>query len=201
MTGSPEISGDWPVVAIRCDMPVGNSVQLVVNALLPVPGVRAVITPFDQAHSFNVSVSRIGDDDVPPNRAQGVDFWTEGGKRLANSTGSVSGNAATGATFDLALKEEFSGQTDFGRIDGISGSVDCGDQHFGDSTLTIDGTSPDGPIRLPRTPSLDPVRVECDRGVISRRGLRGRAVPRRPALRPWRWPSPRPPRERPPSPS
>jgi hypothetical protein len=84
-------------------------------------------------------------------------------ERAFEGTGVTSFDAAQGAVVDSELTETAAtpGSTkgNVGAITAIKGSVDCGDQTAGRSTVTLTGRTAEGALARA---TLDPVRVECD---------------------------------------
>ena len=84
-------------------------------------------------------------------------------ERAFEGTGVTAFDAAKGASVDSTLTETTAtaGTTkgDVGAITRIKGSVECGDQTPGTSTVTFSGETAEGPLAAA---VLDPVRVECD---------------------------------------
>jgi hypothetical protein len=83
-------------------------------------------------------------------------------ERAFEGTGVTSFDAAKGAVVDSTLTETAAraGSTSgsLGAMTGIKGSVECGDQTAGTSTVTITGDTAEGALA---GAVLDPVRVEC----------------------------------------
>lgn len=85
-------------------------------------------------------------------------------ERAFEGTGVSSFDAANGAVIDSTLTETTAttaGSTkgNLGAITAIKGSVECGDQTAGTSSVTITGNTAEGALA---DAVLDPVRVECD---------------------------------------
>ena len=83
-------------------------------------------------------------------------------ERAFEGAGVTSFDAARGARFDSTLTETAattrSTKGSVGAITAIKGSVDCGEQTAGTSTVTITGDTAEGALA---GTVLDPVRVEC----------------------------------------
>ena len=84
-------------------------------------------------------------------------------ERAFEGNGVTSFDPAHGAVIDSALTEAAPGGGStagrVGTVTAIEGTIDCGDQTTGSSTVTITGETPDGTLD---DAVLDPVRVECD---------------------------------------
>lgn len=84
-------------------------------------------------------------------------------ERVFEGTGVTSFDAAKRAVVDSTLTETAAapGSTkgNLGAITAIKGSVECGDQTPGTSTVAITGSTAEGALNAA---VLDPVRVECD---------------------------------------
>ncbi len=80
-------------------------------------------------------------------------------ERDFTGTGVSDFNAATGAQIDSQLTEvpTTGAHGTLGLLTSISGSIDCGNQMPGSSTLTLSGPTPKGALGG----GLDPVNVEC----------------------------------------
>jgi hypothetical protein len=82
-------------------------------------------------------------------------------ERDFTGTGVTTFDAAKGATFDSPLQTApvSTATADLGALASIKGSVDCGNQTSGTSTVTVTGSTADGQLNgtMP-----NPVRVECD---------------------------------------
>ncbi len=80
--------------------------------------------------------------------------------RTFSGTGVSGFDGATGATLDSPVKETTAAGSvvgDLGAVSAISGTIDCGDQTQGTSTIVLTGTSPYGPLAGP----LTDVKVTC----------------------------------------
>jgi len=80
-------------------------------------------------------------------------------------TGVTGFNAAKGVKIDSTLTETADGTAHgtLGVLTSIKGSIDCGNQTPGTSTLTFSGVTPKGAL----SGGLDPVNVECVNGTSS----------------------------------
>jgi hypothetical protein len=77
-----------------------------------------------------------------------------------SGTGVTGFDAATGVQIDSQLTEVTpagTNSTGIGKLTSLSGSIDCGNQQPGSSTLVLTGTTPEGVVNG----TLDPVRVSC----------------------------------------
>ena len=118
--------------------------------------IRLLAQPALPAALFNITVST-GKIMVVVASGSGTAYsarWFEG-------SGVTSFDPATGVQIDAQLTETTPSTTNHGTIGSITsvaGSIDCGNQTAGTSTVTYTGDSPEGPINAPPTP----FRVECD---------------------------------------
>ena len=84
-------------------------------------------------------------------------------ERAFEGTGIVSFDAAKRAVVNSTLEETAAGpgstKGKVGALTSIKGSVECGDQTPGTSTITISGNTAEGALNAAM---LDPVRSECD---------------------------------------
>jgi hypothetical protein len=81
--------------------------------------------------------------------------------RSFTGTGVTSFDAATGAQLDSPLTEVTASTENpkgIGLLKSLAGSIDCGNQVPGTSTLMLTATTPDGDVNG----GLDPVRVSCN---------------------------------------
>jgi hypothetical protein len=80
--------------------------------------------------------------------------------RTFTGLGVTSFDPTTGAQIDSPLSEVTTTAKPgkLPSLTSIKGSVDCGSQVPGSSTLTLDGTVPEGPVTGP----IDPIRVDCN---------------------------------------
>lgn len=147
LTGPIGLAGPASEQGVRCNFPDLDGLGIAVLAVPPdgTSLARVALLP----GRVRVTVST-GD---------GADFH----ERAFEGTGVTAFDAARRAVVDSKLTEiaETTGSTkgDIGVITAIKGSVECGDQTPGESTVTLTGTTPDGPLT---GVALDPVRVECD---------------------------------------
>jgi hypothetical protein len=151
LTGAIGLAGPASEQGVRCNFPDLAGLSIAVLAVPPdgtslarialLPGrVRVIISAGDRA-----------------------DFH----ERAFEGTGVTAFDAARRAVVDSTLTEipePTTGSTaptkgDIGVITAIKGSVQCGDQTPGESTVTLTGATPEGALTGAR---LDPVRVECD---------------------------------------
>jgi hypothetical protein len=120
--------------------------------------IAVLATPFDAR-----SLARIA---LRPGRVKvilGSGSGSEYHERAFEGTGVTSFDSARGARIDSTLSETAppAGSTKgtIGTITAISGSVDCGNQTRGTSTVRITGSTAEGALTAA---VLDPVRAECD---------------------------------------
>ena len=85
-------------------------------------------------------------------------------ERDFTGTGVTNFDASKGATFDSPLQTAptATATADLGALASIKGSVDCGDQTAGTSTLSVTGATAVGQLNVT---AFDSVRVECDTSV------------------------------------
>jgi hypothetical protein len=145
ITGDPAIAGAITTATVQCNVPGVNGPSIVVFYQTSAQGsaIRLVIT----------------------NTAVSLRYAKGAGKTYLDrefTGGGVSGfDGAAGATLDTTLATApYAGATGaLGPIDSIKGTIDCGNQVPGTSTMTMTGTTRDGALS---SLALSPVRVECD---------------------------------------
>jgi hypothetical protein len=144
-TGDPGLSGTVRDAGVRCNFPALEGLGIALLAELP-----------DSASLARVSVQP---DKVTVIVGSGSD--ADYHERTFEGAGVSSFDAATGARVDSTLTEAAPKSTsgDVGTVTEIEGSIECGDQTAGSSTVTITGDTAEGALSAAR---LDPVRVECD---------------------------------------
>jgi hypothetical protein len=146
-SGDAGLTGRVTDPGIRCNFPAleGLSIALLVE----LPDSASVARVGVRSDAVSVVVSS----------GSGPDYR----ERAFEGSGVTSFAAASGARFESTLTETVAspGSTkgDLGTLTGIQGSIECGDQTAGSSTVTITGDTAEG--RLSGA-ALDPVRVECD---------------------------------------
>jgi hypothetical protein len=146
-TGGTGLTGAATDPSVRCNFPVLEGLSIAVLAQLPDPTLQARIG------------LRSGKVKVFVSSGSGPDYH----ERAFEGEGVSAFDAAKGARVDSTLTETAptAGSTKggVGAITAIKGSVECGDQTAGTSTVTISGDTAEGALAAA---VLDPVRVECD---------------------------------------
>jgi hypothetical protein len=146
-TGGVGLTGAASDPSVRCNFPVLEGLSIAVLAQPPDSTLQTRIGL--QSGKVKVFVSSGSDADYH--------------ERAFEGTGITSFDAAKGAVVDSTLTETAAtaGSTkgSVGAITAIRGSVECGDQTAGSSTVTITGDTAEGALAAV---VLDPVRVECD---------------------------------------
>jgi hypothetical protein len=144
LAGDPALGTLSPNVAVQCNFPsvTGSLIILTEQASPNGLAVRVVLSP--------------GQVSVRYASGSGKTYLD----REFTGTGIAGFDAAKGAQFDTSLGTvPYAGATgDLGTITSIKGSVDCGTQTPGTSTLTITGATADGQLN---GITLNPVRVQC----------------------------------------
>jgi hypothetical protein len=143
IAGDPAIAGSAGTVSVQCNFPsIGGNVIILYDANAAGLAVRVVLSP------GTVSVR----------------YASGSGKtyldREFTGTGVTGFDPATGAQIDTSLSTApNAGATgNLGTITSIKGSVDCGNQQPGTSTLTLTGATAEGQLT---GVVLNPVRVDC----------------------------------------
>ena len=146
-TGDVGLTGAGSDPSVRCNFPVLEGMSIAVLAKPPNSTVLARVGL--QSGKVKVFVGS----------GSGPDYH----ERAFEGTGVTSFDAARGAVIDSTLTETAAtaGSTkgSVGALTAIRGSVECGDQTAGTSTVTITGNTAEGALVAA---VLDPVRVECD---------------------------------------
>jgi hypothetical protein len=146
LTGDVGLSGAATDPSVRCNFPDLEGLSI---AVLAHPPDSALLARIRLAPSTVKVVVSSG---------SGPDYR----ERAFEGTGVTSFDAARGAVVDSTLTETAAraGSTSgsLGAVTGIKGSVECGDQTAGTSTVTITGHTAEGALA---GAVLDPVRVEC----------------------------------------
>lgn len=146
LTGDVGLTGVATDPSVRCNFPDLEGLGI---AVLAQPPDSALLARIRLAPSTVKVVVSSG---------SGADYH----ERAFEGTGVTSFDAAKGAVVDSTLTETAAraGSTSgsLGAITGIEGSVECGDQTAGTSTVTITGDTAEGALA---GAVLDPVRVEC----------------------------------------
>jgi hypothetical protein len=144
VTGDPALATVQGTVSVQCNFPTVNGSVIILTKLASPNGlaIRVTLSPGTMA----------------------VRYASGSGKtyldREFTGTGVTGFDAATGAQFDATLvTAPYDGATGtLGPIETIKGSVDCGTQTAGTSTLTLSGATAEGQLN---GVVLNPVRVEC----------------------------------------
>jgi hypothetical protein len=146
-TGGVGLTGAATDASVRCNFPVLEGLSIAVLAQPP-----------DSTLLARIGL-RSGKVKVFVGSGSGPDYH----ERAFEGTGVTSFDAAKGAVVDSTLRETTAtaGSTkgSVGAMTAIKGSVACGDQTAGTSTVTITGDTAEGALAAA---VLDPVRVECD---------------------------------------
>jgi hypothetical protein len=146
LSGGAGLAGALTEPSVRCNFPdlEGSSIAVLAQPPDSKSQARIRLAP----SSVKVVVSS----------GSGLDY----SERAFEGTGVTSFDAAKGASVDSTLTEtavrEGSTSGTHGAVTAIKGSVACGDQTAGTSTVTITGDTAEGPLA---GAVLDPVRVEC----------------------------------------
>jgi hypothetical protein len=144
--GDTGLAGASSNPVLSCNFPTVDGAEVV----------RLLTQPADPAALFNITVSS-GKIMIVVASGSGATYtarWFEG-------TGVSGFDPSTGAQINTQLTETTPATTNpgtLGAITSVTGSIDCGDQTAGTSTVIYSGDSPEGPINAP--PTL--FRVECD---------------------------------------
>jgi hypothetical protein len=145
LAGDPGLAGDLAITGIRCQLPAVAGMTIAVFATAP-NGVfvQAILS----AGSLAIRVY--------------TGSGATASERNFSSSSLTSFDAATGAKFDTPVTP-VAGPNPAGTIGAVTsakGSIDCGGQRPGTSSLVFSGTGADGAFG----PALNPVRVQCDTG-------------------------------------
>jgi hypothetical protein len=147
LTGAVGLAGALTDPGVRCSFPVLEGLSIALLAQLP-----------DSTSQTRIGL-RSGKVTVIVSSGSGADYH----ERAFEGTGVRSFDPVKGAVIDSTLTEAAAtaGSTkgSVGAITSIRGSVECGDQTAGTSTVTFTGATPEGTLDAAK---LDPVRVECD---------------------------------------
>jgi hypothetical protein len=146
LTGGDGLTGAATDPSVRCNFPDLEGLGIAVLAQPPDATLLARI---------RLAPSKV---QVVVSSGSGSDYH----ERAFEGTGVTSFDAAKGAVVDSTLTETAAGAGStsggLGAISRIKGSVECGDQTAGTSTVTITGDTAEGALA---GAVLDPVRVEC----------------------------------------
>lgn len=143
LAGPAGASGAVTLAGVRCNLPGTGGLQISVLG-----------QPTDPNLSVYIFVSS-GNVSVRYDSGSGSTYV----ERDFAGTGVTNFDAAKGATIDSPLTEVANNDAhgSLGVLTSISGTIDCGNQTPGSSTLTFSGPTPKGSI----SGGLDPVNVEC----------------------------------------
>jgi hypothetical protein len=145
-TGTKGLTVAVTVTTVDCNLPTpGGGLQIFVLGQFGTGG-----------PGLNMHISA-GTLSVDVDTGAGTQFHS----RSFSGSGLTSFDAAVGAQIDSQLTEitpSGNNTAGIGKLTSLSGSIDCGNQVPGTSTLILTGTTPDGLINGP----LDPVRVGCN---------------------------------------
>jgi hypothetical protein len=148
VTGDATAAGLTANISVQCDFPSLDGPEIVLFGTGGTAGraLRVVLT------STAVSVRYAG--------GAGATYI----ERDFTGSSPITFDDTKGATFDSPLQTAptSTATADLGAIASIKGSVDCGNQTAGSSTLTVTGSTAEGQLN---GVSLSPVRVECDTSV------------------------------------
>ncbi|HEY5519685.1 MAG TPA: hypothetical protein VIK08_03430 [Candidatus Limnocylindrales bacterium] len=149
MAGDKSVQGAWTTYATRadaiCSNPTYNGPDILFFAQSHDGSAVVLVT----LSSGSIGVSE---------RAGAGATYTD---REFQGTGVTSLDPATGATFDSDLTETTPSRSNIGtlgKISHVSGTVQCGSQTDGASTVTVSGSTPDGAVNGP----LPSFRVSCN---------------------------------------
>jgi hypothetical protein len=147
LTGDAPLTGALTGTSVRCAFPALDGLRI---AVLGQTG--------DAAYQFRIALRAAR---VTVTVSSGTD--SDYHERVFEGAGVTSFDAADGAVVAAALAEtpgEAGATPDgVGALTAIDGSVDCGEQTTGSSSVTITGSTAEGALSRA---VLDPVRVECD---------------------------------------
>jgi len=142
---SGALSGAMQGITISCNEPGIKTMYISLFGSAPVK---------DMSLAMNLSVGLVA---VTVDAGSGATYTA----RSFTGTGVTGFDAAKGAQFDSTLTEVLPSGSNPGTlpaITSIKGTVDCGNQVPGSSTLTLTGSVPDGAFSGP----IDPIRVDCN---------------------------------------
>lgn len=143
--GSKGLTAPITVGSVTCQLPYPDGFQIFVLGTFGTngPGLNMHIT----ATSLAIDVDS----------GAGATFHS----RSFTGTGVTGFDAATGVQIDSQLTEVTASSANtggIGKLTSLSGSIDCGNQTPGSSSLILTGTTPEGDVNGP----IDPVRVGCN---------------------------------------
>jgi hypothetical protein len=149
-SGDPALAGAMTVQDIECQTPTLNGTTINLYGLphgQPANGLTASLTITSTFFVLRISGGS----------GQNLQAREFTGTGVANFT------AASGANISGSVKDTTPAQVDKGKvgsISAVSGTIDCGNQTRGSSTIRITGSSADGPIDITPTDA----RVACTSG-------------------------------------
>ena len=145
--GAVGLAGPASKEGVRCNLPGLDGSTIAVLAVPP----------------DGVSLARIALERAKVTVIVGAGDGADYHERAFAGSGVTTFDAARRAIFDSTLTEipETTATTKgkIGAVTSIKGTVECGDQTPGTSTVTLTGAAPEGALR---NAVLDPVHVECD---------------------------------------
>jgi hypothetical protein len=138
------VTGVTPGLQIDCDNPSLGGLDITLFGSTTTAGIATTITITGQGVTVTLD------------SGAGATFVA----RTFEGTGVTGFDATKGVHLDGSLTEVTSASKPgpLPAISSITGTVECGDQVPGSSTLTLSGTVPEGAVSGP----IDPVRVDCD---------------------------------------
>jgi hypothetical protein len=148
LAGDTGLAGPATLTQISCNFPNSNGDGTITMFLLAKPA--------DPNIGFNIRVSA-GKITIDVSSGSGTAFRS----RSFEGTGVIGFDAAKGVQIDTPLTETTAAGTDrgtVGAVTSVKGSVDCGNQTVGTSTVTFTGDTADGAV----SGGPSPFRVECD---------------------------------------
>lgn len=163
ITGDPELAGDVVDASVVCSFPTVDGLQVSVFAHAP---------DFRISYRMLVAADKVF---VNVDSGAGATFR----ERNFQGRGVPAFDVAKGAQLDSQLLDTAPSagvaRGSIGRITAVKGSVNCGNQTPGSSTITVTGTFRTGQYHTSR---LDPVLVECyfNSGQLSVLGISGPAT-------------------------
>jgi hypothetical protein len=147
LTGDPALSGPMTIKNIECAIPGLNGMTISVSG-----------APQGQPPNGLMSFWTISDGSIVFTIGSGAAQTLR--VRQFTGTGTTGFSAATGVHFSGSVSDTTASGTNkgtIGSITSISGSVACGDQTRGTSTVRVTGSSADGPVDV----TTGEFRVEC----------------------------------------
>ena len=150
-------AGAVTLASIRCNLPLLSGTQTVMQ-------ISVLGEPADPNLSVFIFVQP-GTVTVRYDSGSGSTYV----ERDFTGTGVTKFDPATGATLNSPLTEvpTTGAHGTLGVLTSITGTIDCGNQMPGSSTLTVSGTTPKGAV----SGGLNPVNVECTSSAATGRGV------------------------------